>query len=161
MATYGINVLWQKCQKRAWIRRIYVFALCGCFVVSGIGMILNHPYESSYYNVLCSKATMETDYWNAGGSGALKRLASCEERNQALPLEVGCYFFDLQNARFKLDEELRNRLTTTTAKDAPYLYYIENYVQVYMVPPPDGYHQLFKTYSYGRLIGTMYEKDME
>ena len=72
---------------------------------------------------------------------------------------MGCYFFDLQNARLKLDKGLKARLTTTTAKDAPYLYYIENYVQVYSVPEPQGYHALFQVYSYGRLIGTMYEQD--
>ena len=100
---------------------------------------------------------METDYWNTGGADALKRLADCDERDPSLPMEVGCYFFDLQNARFKLSDDLKAVLTTTTDRDAPYLYYIENYVQVYNVPEPKGYHALFRVYSYGRLIGTMYE----
>ncbi len=157
LGAYGIGVLWKLCRPRIVLRRICAAALCLCFGVTAVGMAINHPYEGSYYNPLCSKGTMETDYWNTGGADALKRLADCEERNPSLPMEVGCYFFDLQNARFKLSDDLKAVLTTTTDRDAPYLYYIENYVQVYNVPEPEGYHALFRVYSYGRLIGTMYE----
>lgn len=157
LGAYGIGILWKLCHARPILRRIFVGALCLCFGVTAVGMAINHPYEASYYNLLCSKGTMETDYWNTGGAEALKRLGDCDERNPSLPMEVGCYFFDLQNARFKLNDDLKAVLTTTTERDAPYLYYIENYVQVYNVPEPEGYHALFHVYSYGRLIGTMYE----
>ena len=102
---------------------------------------------------------METDYWTTSGTYALEKLFESEERNQELPLEVGCYFLDLQNARFKLSDEYKAVLTTTIERDSPYLYYNENYVQVYNVPDPEGYHVLFEVESYGRLIGTMYERD--
>ena len=108
--------------------------------------------------MLASKGAMETDYWNTSATYALKKLASFEERNEELPMEVGCYFFDIQNAKFKLNGQLRAQIATTVEKDAPYLYYIENYVQVYDVPDPIGYRSLFEVESYGRLIGTMYER---
>jgi hypothetical protein len=110
--------------------------------------------------VLAGSHTMETDYWNSSGEAALKKLIRSEERNRDLPLEVGCWFFDIQNARFKLSEAEKAVLTTTTDADAPYLYYIENYVQNYNVPDPEGYHVLFEVESYGRLVGTMYERDI-
>ena len=56
-----------------------------------------------------------------------------------------------------MKNEQKAVLTTTVEADAPYLYYIENYVQVYDVKPPEGYLVLFEVESYGRLIGTMYE----
>lgn len=161
LAGYGIKVLWDWCSEHRKRKTIFVVVLCLCFASTAAGMIANHPRQSSYYNVLASKDAMETDYWNTSGTYALERLLKCEERNKELPLEVGCYFFDIQNARFKLDESMRKQITTTVEKDAPYLYYIENYVQVYDVPKPEGYRVLFEVESYGRLIGTMYEKEGE
>lgn len=160
MAGYGLLVLWQMCRGSVWMRRVCAAVLALCFGSTAVGMAVNHPNQGAYYNMLASRATMETDYWNSAGEGALKRLAACETRNPALPLEVGCYFLDIQNARFKLDDALKARLTTTVNRDSPYLYYIENYVQVYNVPEPEGYHVLFTVESYGRLIGTMYERDV-
>jgi len=159
MMIYGLKVIWDQCSVKVWLRRLFAGAVCVIFAVYGVGIVINHPNQSSYYNLLANKGTMETDYWNSSGAGALKRLAESKERNQDLPLEVGCWFFNIQNARFKLSDELQSRLTTTTEPDAPYLYYIENYVQVYNVPDPEGYHVLFEVESYGRLIGTMYERD--
>ncbi len=159
LAGYGAGVLWKRCARKGWLKGCFVAALCLCLGTTAVEMALNHPYQASYYNPLASRETMETDYWNTGGTAALKRLAGCEWRNAGLPLEVGCYFFDIQNARFKLDDGLKSKLTTTVKKDSPYLYYIENYVQVYNIERPEGYHVLFPVYSYGRLIGTMYERD--
>jgi len=122
-------------------------------------MLINHPRQSSYYNVLSGSLAMETDYWTTSGTFALEKLIADENRNQDLPLEVGCYFLDLQNARFKMPDEHKALLTTTIKRDSPYLYYNENYVMVYNIPEPEGYHVLFEVESYGRLIGTMYERD--
>jgi hypothetical protein len=160
MMTYGMQYLWSKLSTKVWGKRIFVTILTVCLGTTAIGMFVNHPHQSSYYNMLASKNTMETDYWNTSGEAALKKLIACEQRNKDLPLAVGCYFFAIQNARFKLSEDDRAVLTTTTKKDSPYLYYIENYVQVYNIPVPEGYHVLFEVESYGRLVGTMYEKDV-
>ena len=159
LAGYGIGVLWRACEGRAWLRRLCAAAMCLCFGVTAAGMIVNHPRQAAYYNRLAGELQMETDYWNTSGTYALKKLAGLEERNRDLPLEVGCFFFDIQNAAFKLDAQTKAMVTTTVRDDSPYLYYIENYVQVYDVKPPEGYHVLFEVNSYGRLIGTMYEKD--
>lgn len=159
LAAYGLIVLGRACGAKKWRKRLYAAGLALCFGLTAIGMIENHPNQGAYYNRLAGSATMETDYWNSAGTGALKRLAAFEGRNPDLPLEVGCYFFDIQNARFKLNDDLKARLTTTVERDSPYLYYIENYVLIYNVPKPEGYHVLFTVESYGRLIATMYEKD--
>lgn len=160
LAAYGIQVIWNAGSKRKHFQKAFAALLCLCFAAGAAGMVVNHPRQSSYYNAAAHRGTMETDYWNTSGSYALEKLAACETRNQDLPMEVGCYFFDIQNARYKLSEELRSKITTTVEKDSPYLYYIENYVQVYEVPFPEGYHVLFEVESYGRKIGTMYEKDV-
>ena len=159
LAAYGIHVLWEWSARKRWLRRMVALVLCLCFAGTAAGMLLNHPNQGSYYNTLASRNAMETDYWNTSGAGALKRLIACEERNTDLPLEVGCYFIDIQNARFKMTDEQKAALTTTIERDSPYLYYNENYVQVYEVPYPQGYHVLFEVESYGRLVGTMYERD--
>ena len=159
LAGYGVKVMWDWCAVRKWMKQVCAAVLCLCFAATAAGMAINHPRQSSYYNVLSGSSLMETDYWNTSGTYALERLMECEERNAELPLEVGCYFFDIQNARFKMTDEQKAVLTTTVKKDSPYLYYIENYVQVYDVKPPQGYHELFAVDSYGRRIGTMYEKD--
>lgn len=155
----GIETIWQACRNTRRRRAICAGALCFCAAVTAMGMVYYHPHQSSYYNVLAGNCLMETDYWNTGGTDALKRLLACEERDESLPLEVGCWFFDIQNARWKLSDGEKAVLTTTTAADAPYLYYIENYAQIYEAPPPEGYHVLFEIESYGRRIGTMYEQN--
>ena len=159
LMAYGVGTIWKACRRWRGMRAVFTTLLCLCIAFTAAGMAKNHPHQSSYYNALAGSHLMETDYWNTGGTDALKRLIACEERNEELPLEVGCWFFDIQNARFKLSDEEKARLTTTTEADAPYLYYIENYVQIYEVPPPEGYHVLFEIESYGRLIGTMYEQN--
>lgn len=159
LASYGVKVLWDWCAARRWMKPVCAGVLCLCFAATAVGMVINHPRQSSYYNALSGSSLMETDYWNTSGTYALKRLLGCEERNTELPLEVGCYFFDIQNARFKMTDKQKAVLTTTVEKDSPYLYYIENYAQVYDVKPPEGYHVLFEVDSYGRRIGIMYEKD--
>ena len=159
-AAYGLQGIWHACAGKRWMQRICTAVVCLCFALTATGMIANHPHQGSYYNVLAGSHTMETDYWNSSGEAALKKLIRSEERNRDLPLEVGCWFFDIQNARFKLSEEEKALLTTTVEADAPYLYYIENYVQNYNVPDPEGYHVLFEVESYGRLVGTMYERDI-
>ncbi len=159
VSAYGLQVIWQNVRTIRWMRCAGILTAAACLMTTAVGMVINHPHQASYYNVLASPQTMETDYWNTSGTEALRRLIACEERDESLPLEVGCYFMDIQNARFKLSDEEKAVLTTTTRKDSPYLYYIENYVQVYNVPVPEGYHELFTIESYGRLIGTMYERD--
>lgn len=159
LAGYGAYWLWQKCARKKWSRYGYMLLLGSCIVTAAAGIMMNHPHQASYYNVLASRHQMETDYWNTGGTDALKKLIDCEHRNKELPLEVGCYFLDIQNARFKISEDQKAILTTTVARDAPYLYYNENYVQVYNVSEPAGYRVLFEVESYGRLIGTMYERE--
>lgn len=159
LAGYGIHVIWTWCARKKWLKRACAAVICLCFAATAAGMAVNHPHQASYYNKLAGNVLMETDYWNTSATSALKRLMECEERNTQLPLEVGCYFFDIQNARFKMNDGQKAVLTTTVEKDSPYLYYIENYVHVYDVQPPEGYHELFTVDSYGRRIGTMYEKD--
>lgn len=159
LAAYGLGVLWKLCSSRKVLRIICALVLCVCLGATAVGIAANHPRQSSYYNALSGNSLMETDYWNTSCTYALEKLIACEERNQTLPLEVGCYFMDIQNARFKMSDEHKALLTTTVEKDSPYLYYIENYVQVYNVPKPEGYHALFEVESYGRLIGTMYERE--
>ncbi len=158
-ASYGLQGIWQLCASNIWLKRWCAATICLCFGLTAVGMIINHPHQGSYYNVLAAGHTMETDYWNSSGEAALKKLIRSEERNKELPLEVGCWFFDIQNARFKLSEEEKALLTTTTEASSPYLYYVENYVQNYNVPDPEGYHVLFEVESYGHLVGTMYERD--
>ena len=126
-----------------------------------LGIAMNHPNEACYYNALAGQDIMETDYWNNSGTGALRRLLQDENRDTNLPLEVGCWFLDIQNSRFLMTEEERAAIQTTTAGDAPYLYYIEHYVQVYTIEKPVGYHELFTVESYGRKVATMYERDAE
>ena len=159
LAVYGVRAIWQMAQKRVWIRRIAAGVLAVCFASSAAGMMLNHPRQSAYYNVLAAGKEMEAEFWNTSGTYALKRLAECEDRNSALPMEVGCWFFDIGNARFKLDDELKARITTTTAEDAPYLYYPQKTMQLETVAQPEGYRVLFEVEGYGRKIGTMYERE--
>lgn len=159
LAAYGLGVLWKLCSGKKALRVLCALVLCLCLGTTAVGIAVHHPRQSSYYNALSGDVLMETDYWNTSCTYALKKLLACEERNRDLPLEVGCYFMDIQNARFKLSDAQKAILTTTVERDAPYLYYIENYVQVYNVPKPEGYRVLFEVESYGRLIGTMYERE--
>lgn len=158
LAVYGVKVFWQMTRRCVWLKRIAAAVLAVCFAASAIGIAVNHPRQSVYYNVLASGHEMEAEFWNTSGAYALRRLAECEERDQALPMEVGCWFYDIGNARFKLEDELKAQIVTTTVADAPYLYYPEKNMQTGEITAPEGYRVLFEVEGYGRKIGTMYER---
>ncbi len=63
-------------------RRLAAAALAACMGLTGVQMLLNHPYEYVYYNPLLAGKSintfMERDYWNVSVKDALEALCQLE-----------------------------------------------------------------------------------
>jgi hypothetical protein len=162
LAGYGMGALLRLVRKKKALRIAAIALLAGCLLFTGAGMILNHPYQFAYYNVLIPRNRgdyMELDYWNVGFAGAFRQLYDLK-KDTGEALRIGCYFNDIAVGTFKLPDSIASRLVITTERDAPYLCYNATYAHIYRVKePPEGYHVLFTVQSYGNTIITMYERD--
>ncbi|MEG1775555.1 MAG: hypothetical protein RR367_03550 [Clostridia bacterium] len=159
---YGIDQLYKRLCTTAVRKRLGTALLSLCMLCSAAGIWANHPYQFAYYNPLAggnASERMELDYWNVAGADAVNRLLRAD-RDESLPLTIGCYFMDYQNALFKMPPEKRALVTISVERDAPYLCYNKTCALLYCAQePPEGYHMLFEGKSYGNVIYTMYERD--
>ena len=130
------------------------------------GMIQNHPYQHSYYNLLGhrnAESAMELDYWELSTQNALEQLMASEERNARLRMEVGAMedmsWHALKNARSAMHPQAKKHLWLTYRQDTPYLFSNTTYARIYGTKPPRGYHELITLESYGVRICTVYERN--
>jgi len=162
MAGFGLNTLWEYARPHRKRRTLIACAMASCYCLTGIGLVLNHPFQFAYFNPLVPRDAqyrMDMDTWNVGPAGAFTRLYKLKEEEDSI-LRVGCYFNDIKIGAFKLPSHIRDRLVVTAEWDEPYLYYGSTYAHIYWVKePPEGYRTLFKVQSYGNTLGVMYERD--
>ena len=170
LAGYGLQSLVKAAGQRLrapWAQRAGVALLCGCFAVSAIQIIANHPFQYGYYNILCRRTAatqMELDYWDVSTVNAMKLL--CEaQRDESLPLQLGSRdemsFFGIRHGYEVLPADMRARLEIREDENAPYLFYNTTYALIYGVEPPRGYHELLTIESFGNVLCTIYERSGE
>ncbi|MCE5342097.1 MAG: hypothetical protein LLF96_00720, partial [Eubacteriales bacterium] len=128
------------------------------------GIVLNHPYQYAYYNLLAgdAQASYELDYWDVSTVNAMRWLCKSGERDSALPLVLGSRdemsWFGVEHGYAVLTAKEKETLTITTDANAPYLFYNTTYAGIYGVEPPQGYRVLFTLESYGNTLCTVYER---
>jgi len=129
------------------------------------GMIKNHPYQHSYYNLLGHRnaaSAMELDYWELSTKNAMEKLLTCE-RNQNLALRIGALdemsWNALESNHKALSPEIRKQIVIRNAKNTPYLFSNTTYKRIYGTQYPQGYHVLFQIKSYDVPICTVYERN--
>ncbi|MCL1855596.1 MAG: glycosyltransferase family 39 protein, partial [Clostridia bacterium] len=94
LAGYGLQILVKAAgqkKKAPWARWAAYVLLCGCFVSTAVQLIVNHPFQYGYYNILrqgMAATQMELDYWDVSTVNAMKLL--CEAgRDERQPLRLG------------------------------------------------------------------------
>jgi len=168
LAGYGLQMLVKATDQKTrtpWVRLAGVVLLCGCFAVSAVQIIVNHPFQYGYYNILSRRTAatqMELDYWNVSTVNAMKLL--CEaQREESLPLQLGSRdemsFFGVRHGYEVLPADMRANLEIREDENAPYLFYNTTYALIYGVEPPQGYHELLTIHSFGNVLCTIYERN--
>jgi hypothetical protein len=142
--------------------------LAGCLAFSALGILLNHPYQYTYYNVLAGRQiekNYELDYWNVSVMNALEDLLECRNRNTSLALTISGVDYaseiGLTIGWSVLPEEQKQQLSTVSRTDeieANYLLVNPTYSRTSGWKPADGYTKLLSVCSYGQEIMTIYEK---
>lgn len=173
LAGYGIHILFEVLRTRPILHHILAGLLTLCFTLTAIGLVTNHPYQYSYYNVLVGENAeneMELDYWDVCTVNAMRLLASMptapdgeNARNPSLPLQLGSRdpmsTFGLTWGYPVLEPPIQQALTITSNANAPYLFFNTTYALIYGVPEPQGYRALLTTKSYGNTLCTIYERE--
>jgi len=168
LAGYGLQILVKVVSQRMkamWSRKMAAALLCGCFTLSAIQIIMNHPFQYGYYNILCrwtASTQMELDYWDVSTVNAMMLLFKTQ-RDENLPLRLGSRdemsFFGVRHGYNVLPADMRARLEIREDGNAPYLFYNTTYALIYGVQPPQGYRKLLTVESFGNVLCTIYEWD--
>ncbi len=168
MGGIGIWRLYRLMSKTFLLKAVFALAAACVFVFQAVSILINHPYQYAYYNVLAGtvEGRYELDYWAVSTYNALEKLATSTTRNQALPLSFSTPPTDNSQFEYPLDEnyealpeEIKNKLQYVSySEDVPYLIYNSTCAAKNGLTPPAGYSELFSISSYGYILVTVYEK---
>lgn len=168
MGGVGLWWLYQLTRKTKILKATFALAAASVFVFQGGSILINHPYEYAYYNVLAGnvEGQYELDYWTLSSYNALQKLATSTTRNQTLPIIFSTTEMDftsidypLQNNYDALPKELRDKMEyESLSEDAPYLIYNTSYLSGNEPTAPAGYTELFSIVGYNKVLTVVYEK---
>ena len=76
ISTHGLFCLWNYAQSRRFFQRIILFIVTISIVWTGIWMIINHPYQYLYFNILAGNWTknFDVDYWGVAYKRPLEKI---------------------------------------------------------------------------------------
>ncbi len=162
MGLYRLVCLKQK------IKVAVMLAVALLFTAQATSIVVNHPYQYAYYNVLAGQVEgkYELDYWALSNYNAMSQLVNSTTRNKDLPLVCSRpptppHIYPMTNNYLALPENERDALVyTDDYETAPYLIYNTNYAMMAGLGKPDGYHELFSISGYGHVIVIVYEKTL-
>ncbi len=148
-------------------RKGMTFILGGYCALLAAGVVLMHPYEYAFYNVLAGREVAEDyelDYWDMSFKQAYEKILRADNREQ---IGIGTI---TNPAKWGLEEQLlairgRNRMRITLCEDwqeADYLIINPTYANMYAA---QDYEQIRMNYqvteqirSYGNVICEIYQK---
>lgn len=111
LAVWGIHWLLSVCNK--WVRIAAVLCLVMQLGSITVWMVVNHPYQYVYYNVLAGsrpEERFELDYWNTSQSRLIKRALSENEGRKVCVFYSTNYCATIEYADFFLTDDQRSRL---------------------------------------------------
>ena len=139
-----------------------LLAICILFTAGGI--ILNHPNQNAYYNIvgrlLSPTNGMELDYWNLSAVNAIKELLN-KEKNAPIILGTSdpMSWHGIYNGYNVLSEKEKDKLTIVNNINAPYLFVNTTYQRIYNIEIPENYVKYLEIESYGQTIAVIYAKN--
>ena len=151
------------------LKAAFALAAASVFLFQSISILINHPYQYAYYNVLAGNVERryELDYWGVSSYNALLKLATSSTRNPMLPITFGTTLADYTSIDYPLQinyealpKDLKDKMQyLSLSEDAPYLIYNTSYTSGNALNPPSGYIELFSIISYNRVLVVVYEKE--
>lgn len=167
MAVYGVVAL-RAMLKARWMQYAGAAVLAVYLVVTGVGMVQNHPYQFAYYNALAGdvESTQEGDYWFMAVHDTVRRLLLEEDHYDYGPVKASNFaIYRLANLPQTLLDELE-WLPHGSWDDADYIlmgarkeYASNNKVYFTMDELLEDYDEFFTVESYGNVIMRVYERN--
>ncbi len=111
MAVWGIQ--WLLGARKKWARIAAALCLVLQLGSAAVWMVVNHPYQYVYYNVLAGshpEERFELDYWNTSQSRLIKRALAENEGKKVCVFYSTTYCATIEYADFLLMDEERSRL---------------------------------------------------
>lgn len=177
MGGIGLWYLYQLTRKTSILRIGFALTAASIFLFQSISILINHPYQYAYYNVLAGtvEGQYELDYWGVSSYNALLKLATSSTRNPKLPISFRTILADYESIDYPLGinyavlpEDMKDEMTFfslsedspyfNVSEDASYLIYNTSYLSGETPKAPSGYSELFSIVSYNRLLVVVYEK---
>ena len=177
----GIGLWWlnQLTRKTIIIRLSFALTAASIFLFQSISILINHPYQYAYYNVLAGnvEGRYELDYWGVSSYNALLKLATSSTRNLMLPISFRTTLADYTSINYPLSinyaalpKDMKDKMQFLSlsedspyfslSEDASYLIYNTSYISGNALKPPSGYTELFSIISYNRVLVVVYEKEL-
>ncbi len=111
LAVWGIQ--WLLGVRKKWVRIAAALCLVLQLGSAAVWMVVNHPYQYVYYNVLAGshpEERFELDYWNTSQSRLIKRALAENEGKKVCVFYSTTYCATIEYADFLLTDEERSRL---------------------------------------------------
>ena len=177
MGGIGLWQLYRLTRKTSILKVAFALTAASIFLFQSICILISHPYQYAYYNVLAGnvEGRYELDYWGVSSYNALMKLATSSTRNQMLPVSFRTTLVDYTSIDYPLDinyaalpKDMKDKMQFLSisedspyfslSEDATYLIYNTSYMSGNAPKTPSGYAELFSIISYNRVLVVVYEK---
>ncbi|MDD3334527.1 MAG: hypothetical protein PHI98_03310 [Eubacteriales bacterium] len=159
---YGLSHGFRLLREKPVLRRIAAGLLSLCVLLTGVGVVTQHPYQFAYYQPLIQLCyddnAFELDYWNLSVMNILTKLA----QQCSAPIRIG--YGDLwacaglKRTLPSMEPQLKERfILVEEANQADYVLVNPTYACFSHYSPLDGARELITLYSYSRPIMHIYE----
>ena len=161
LAAWGVDRVAQGLKKRC-AKRVCALALAICMLLTGAGIIAEHPYQYAYYQPIVQMRGTdfnELDYWNISVRDALLQLAESQAGEMAIMAGDGLAGYGLEKALYAMDDELGSRFHRVwEADEAQYVLVNPTYANFSEFEMTDDLQEKITLTSYGQPIMRIYER---
>ena len=121
LAAYGLQGLYRLMAGKRLARRLLTVLLSLCMVLTGVGIVTQHPYQYAYeqplVRLLTGQDDLERDYWNVSVLNALETLAGQTDGEIVIaPADLWAQA-GLENALYVMEPGLRERFSMAEEPD--------------------------------------------
>ena len=121
LAAYGLQGLYRLMAGKRLARRLLTVLLSLCMVLTGVGIVTQHPYQYAYeqplVRLLTGQDDLERDYWNVSVLNALETLAGQTDGKIVIaPADLWAQA-GLENALYVMEPGLRERFSMAEEPD--------------------------------------------
>lgn len=161
LAAWGADRL-MRALKKKWARRACAALLAVCMLLTGAGIVAEHPYQYAYYQpVVQLRGTdfNELDYWNISVRNALVQLAQEQEGEIVIMAGDIMAGYGLKKSLYAMDDGLSSRFRRVEkAEEAQYVLVNPTYATFSEFKRTDDLQERVTLTAYGQPIMRIYER---